>query len=297
VTCFRGKHAKEGAEQLVLKPHHSSVMAADTAIDPQQSSSGQCFGLFVYKIEYRCRGTNWCFHVAAKSRKSKKKKSKTPKAKVNGETTETNGSHELPEQEPEAEDGELEDVGETPERRDSIVKPEVNGTIDQNAGEPEPTDLEKNTSTGNNSLHTDDKAVETLEADHVTIEPIQEQDVAVEDHKAANSTYERISRQEDDEGRQASIPQNSDTEERLAAAAKDRDELKAEVVELRKSLEEIQQRHEGELLKKQSQLEEIQSGKEHAETRYQKLLGQVNVIKAQLGERLKSDAVSGVKRT
>ena len=83
-----------------------------------------------------------------------------------------------------------------------------------------------------------------------------------------------------------------DTESRLAVAAKQRDELMTEVTTLRKSLESIQQRHEEELVAKQAALDKTQSGKEHAEGQYKNLLGKVNTIKAQLGERLKADAVT-----
>lgn len=82
-----------------------------------------------------------------------------------------------------------------------------------------------------------------------------------------------------------------ETEERLAAAAKERDDLRLEVTELRKSLESIQQQHEEQLASFRTQVEEAESGKEHAETQYKTLLGKVNTIRAQLGERLKADAV------
>lgn len=61
--------------------------------------------------------------------------------------------------------------------------------------------------------------------------------------------------------------------------------------ELRKSLEAIQSKHEEEVNSLQEQLEESNSDKEHAETQYNDLLGRVNTLKAQLGERLKADAV------
>lgn len=98
------------------------------------------------------------------------------------------------------------------------------------------------------------------------------------------------------------VDTSADTEQRLEAAVRDRDQLRAEVTQLRRSLESIQQRHEEDLASLSVQHEEeiatmnarlgdSQSGKEHAEGRYQKLLSQVNTIKMQLGERLKADAV------
>ncbi|KAF2085961.1 hypothetical protein K490DRAFT_45564 [Saccharata proteae CBS 121410] len=82
----------------------------------------------------------------------------------------------------------------------------------------------------------------------------------------------------------------SDTSERLEALAKERDTLRAEVTELRKSLENIQSKHEEETAKIKSELENSQSGKEHAESQYRDLRGKVQLIRSQLGERMKSDA-------
>ncbi|KAJ9642339.1 hypothetical protein H2201_004730 [Coniosporium apollinis] len=82
----------------------------------------------------------------------------------------------------------------------------------------------------------------------------------------------------------------SEYEERLDALAKERDSLRAEVTSLRKSLEDIQGKHEEQVSGLQEQLEESHSSKEHAESQYRNLLGKVNTIKAQLGERLKADA-------
>lgn len=87
----------------------------------------------------------------------------------------------------------------------------------------------------------------------------------------------------------------NDAEERLAAAARERDELRLEVTELRKSLESIQQQHEDKLASLKTQVEDAESGKEHAEVQYKTLLGKVNTIRAQLGERLKADAVCAWK--
>jgi len=90
---------------------------------------------------------------------------------------------------------------------------------------------------------------------------------------------------------QASNELSKETEERLTAAAKERDELRLEVIELRRSLENIQQQHEDKLAGLRSQVDDAESGKEHAEVQYKTLLGKVNTIRAQLGERLKADAV------
>ena len=84
---------------------------------------------------------------------------------------------------------------------------------------------------------------------------------------------------------------STDTSERFDVLARERDALRAEVSELRQSLEAIRSKHDEDISGLQEQLEETQSGKEHAETQYQELLGRVTTIRAQLGERLKADAV------
>ena len=89
----------------------------------------------------------------------------------------------------------------------------------------------------------------------------------------------------------AAIP-SADTDERLEALAKERDALREEVAQVRRSLEEIQEKHEVELSSIRDQLAETQGEKEQAESQYRSLLGKVNTIKFQLGERLKADAVS-----
>lgn len=72
---------------------------------------------------------------------------------------------------------------------------------------------------------------------------------------------------------------------------RDRDSLRAEVAEMRISLEKIQSKHDEEMGALQNELKQSQNDKEHAETQFRNLLGKVNTIKSQLGERLKADAV------
>jgi chromosome segregation ATPase len=118
---------------------------------------------------------------------------------------------------------------------------------------------------------------------------------------------------------------HSDTNDasiRFEAMSQEREALRAEVEQLRKSLEDIQGKHAEEIstikgkydedlsgiqtkhteevsaIKGQhteeisivrAELEESESAKEQAEEQYQNLLGRVNTIKASLGERLKAD--------
>ncbi|KAL1967503.1 hypothetical protein VTN77DRAFT_3018 [Rasamsonia byssochlamydoides] len=87
-----------------------------------------------------------------------------------------------------------------------------------------------------------------------------------------------------------SAPSHIDTEKKLDALVRERDSLRAEVIEMRKSLEEIQQKHQEEMGALRCQLSEAEGKKEHAEHQFQKLLEKVNTIKSQLGERMKEDA-------
>lgn len=82
-----------------------------------------------------------------------------------------------------------------------------------------------------------------------------------------------------------------ESKDRFDALVRDRDSLRAEVVDMRRSLEEIQSKHGTEMESLQGKLSDAESKKEHAEVQFQKLLERVNIIKSQLGERLKEDAV------
>lgn len=89
-----------------------------------------------------------------------------------------------------------------------------------------------------------------------------------------------------------------DTEARLEALALERSALRDEVTQLRESLERIQAKHEDDMTIIRGELDERTVEKEHAETQYRNLLGKVNTIRSQLGERLKADAVGQyVQRT
>jgi hypothetical protein len=88
------------------------------------------------------------------------------------------------------------------------------------------------------------------------------------------------------------IPSTSvEPDRRFEALVRERDSLRVEVAEMRRSLEQIKSKHDEEMNILQHKLEETKNEKEHAEGQFRNLLGKVNTIKAQLGERLKADAV------
>lgn len=92
-------------------------------------------------------------------------------------------------------------------------------------------------------------------------------------------------------GDKSTAPTTTDTDARLEALVSERAALREEVAHVRRSLEEIQGKHEEELGSIRKQLADTQGEKEQAETQYRNLLGKVNTIRSQLGERLKADAV------
>ncbi|GMF97122.1 unnamed protein product [Aspergillus oryzae] len=92
-----------------------------------------------------------------------------------------------------------------------------------------------------------------------------------------------------------SPPDALQSKERFDALVRDRDSLRAEVTDMRRSLEEIQSKHRADMEALQHKLNDAEGKKEHAESQFQKLLERVNTIKSQLGERLKEDAVPRLK--
>ena len=88
---------------------------------------------------------------------------------------------------------------------------------------------------------------------------------------------------------------SSDSTKRFDALVRERDALRAEVTQFRESMEELQSKHQRELEEANIQLQDTQSEKEQAEEQYQNLLGKVNTIRSQLGDRLKADAVCSLR--
>ena len=202
--------------------------------------------------------------------KNKKHKKKKPggKLKVNGVTGKTNGNKNeaedaLDEEEPDEPETPSEDVRpqghseQTPQN--GMRSPAVNGTYH------EPLDLPL------------DKPPE----DGWKMPP--RSPTHNRSRKATIGTDSQVEvAQADDQG---------DTGARLDALVKERETLRDEVSELRKSLEEIQVKHTAELGGIRTELADTEGERDRAETRYRDLLGKVNTIKSQLGERLKADAV------
>lgn len=107
----------------------------------------------------------------------------------------------------------------------------------------------------------------------------------------AGSNDGHVENEADDSRAKSPILEALRSKDRFEALVKDRDSLRAEVTDMRKSLEQIQSKHHDDMEALHGKLKDAESKKEHAESQYRGLLERVNTIKAQLGERLKEDAV------
>lgn len=138
---------------------------------------------------------------------------------------------------------------------------------------------------------TDGKAVETQETDGPDSgkEPDGEQMKASTNNGTHAGNVDET--ESDSNAPEAPAVDTSGSEGRFETLVRDRDSLRAEVTDMRKSLEEIQSKHRSETKDLQGKLGDAETKREHAESQFQKLLERVNTIKSQLGERLKEDSV------
>ena len=202
-------------------------------------------------------------HTGPKSKKNKKKKGK---AKPNGSFVKTNGAKPNEENENQDVDEEEQEIP-TPSEPSSPTKvnadeePEAINGAEKTLNDPVVDLSGKSIAQESNGMH---KQKSQSKRNSLVARP------AAHDRTEVSST----------EGTA-----------RLDAMAKEREALREEVAQLRKSLEDIQERHQEEMSSIREQLSQTEEGKEQAETQYQNLLGKVNTIRSQLGERLKADAV------
>ncbi|KAL4959838.1 putative Golgi matrix protein [Aspergillus stella-maris] len=135
------------------------------------------------------------------------------------------------------------------------------------------------------------KPMETNDVQPDTTEDSDSERIEVQKDSDANSNDDGHPEHDSDDSRSRSpILEALRSKDRFEALVKERDSLRVEVTDMRKSLEEIQSKHNTDMEALQSNLDDAESKKEHAESQYRGLLERVNTIKAQLGERLKEDA-------
>lgn len=218
----------------------------------------------------------WPFVAAPKNKKQKKKKSGA-KSRPNGDETKPNGIKAMDGAD---HDNDINDEPEPELERDTPAVTTYNGDEDHKSGTEPNEPLNNGIDTGITQLalpgaaggHTSEESTKTSPASNT----------------APTSNLQRNGATSKSDINEASA---MDTDAKLEALAKEREALRDEVAELRKSLERLQGKHDEEITDMRGQLEETQGEKEHAETQYRTLLGKVNTIKSQLGERLKADAV------
>ena len=193
--------------------------------------------------------------MASVSKGKKHKRKKASKSKLNGEPGKVNGAKSNDEHEIDDAEGEEKGIKTPTEPSSSPQKAEIDLAHVMNNGARTIANDTEDTSTELNSQ----------------LGPIEKDDPpASEDSTGLTIT---------------------DTDARLEALVNERTALREEVARARKSLENIQEKHGEELGSVREQLANTRDEKEQAETQYRNLLGKVNTIRSQLGERLKADAV------
>ena len=213
--------------------------------------------------------------LATKSKKHRKKKAPV-KAKLNGNTAKVNGiTHE---EVAENEDIDTEEPETPVEAGHSQAVPDENGN---------------GSSITNGASASPSNVCQSGTEDKEGKEDTENTDIST----GSPSTRSRKATQTDDpNGAQLTTATEKATTARLDALVEERTALQDEVTQLRRSLEKIQGRHDDELSSLRERLEDTQGEREHAEAQYRSLLGKVNTIKSQLGERLKADAVCSLER-
>ena len=234
--------------------------------------------------------------AAPKSKKQRKKKASTKNrsngdsVRLNGiqvaaETERDNNANDEPEPEPDTRvtsanidqkaQPEAESEGNQLHVNGNTLAPGMPPASDDEDGEPCTDGL----SASANATVVPQAAGQSTEREDPTDSTSQSRGTSVADQGGSATTMDALD----------APPDGSDT--RLDTLAREKESLREEVAELRKSIDEIQGRHKEELSDVRGQLEETQNGKEQAESQYRTLLGKVSTIRSQLGERLKADAV------
>ncbi|KAL3469992.1 hypothetical protein BJX99DRAFT_58923 [Aspergillus californicus] len=156
----------------------------------------------------------------------------------------------------------------------------------KNRGQAQPDPVD-----GNQSKEDTKISVDTNDAQTDTTADNKREETENRKDLDTGSDHGELVEDEDDESRAKSpILEALRSKDRFEALVRDRDSLRVEVTDMRKSLEEIQSKHRTDMEALRSELVDAESKKEHAESQFRGLLERVNTIKSQLGERLKEDA-------
>ncbi|KAK6434219.1 hypothetical protein LTR95_009599 [Oleoguttula sp. CCFEE 5521] len=231
---------------------------------------------------------------ASKSASKKKKKSKKKpngKAQAGTEVVDTNGSKENTGEA--EEDDDADDTPETPVVR-STAEDDTNGGAESlrlasQASLPQRLK-------GEDTLHMPSSPPEPRSPEEPqAVEPVTNGSHAIHALQVESEAEDEDGEAMADSRDLRDVPgdartHEADTSSRLDALQEERETLRMEVTHLRESLEQLQHKHSEELSGVRGELEQSESNREQAESQYRNLLGKVNTIRSQLGERLKADA-------
>ncbi|KAF3071085.1 hypothetical protein GL218_00409 [Daldinia childiae] len=151
----------------------------------------------------------------------------------------------------------------------------------KNAPKPKPLeDGIKATDINQDGVHLEDDGNESDEPDTPVVENIPKE--SANGHAPSPTTnghpaHEPVANE---------TTESTDTSARLDAITQEREALRAEVEQLRKQLETIQETHVQETAQLKSDLEESEAAKEQVEEQYQTLVGRVEKIKENVSTRL-----------
>ena len=207
--------------------------------------------------------------LVSKSKRHKKKKKGGEKVKTNGIAQRTNGTGK---------------EGDSDHEEEEIEEPETPVEAEHPQDSTRPDRENGSSAISLNGVHEPNDSIVSplMDVREIPVEPLRSP-TSIRSRKSTIIKEDQID--------SSDTSSTDDTRARLDALAREREALRDEVAQLRRSLEEIQGKHEKELGSVREQLEDTQGEKEHAEIQYRNLLGKVNTIKSQLGERLKADAV------
>lgn len=151
----------------------------------------------------------------------------------------------------------------------------------KNAAKPKPLeDGIKATDINQDGVHPEDDGNESDEPDTPAVENIPKESAngyATSPTANGHPSHESVTNE---------TTESTDTSARLDAITQEREALRAEVEQLRKQLETIQETHVQETAQLKSDLEESEAAKEQVEEQYQTLVGRVEKIKENVSTRL-----------
>ncbi|KAL9605019.1 MAG: hypothetical protein Q9219_000207 [cf. Caloplaca sp. 3 TL-2023] len=221
--------------------------------------------------------------VGLKKKKSKRKKSGA-RGKGNGNPLKDNDTDQ------DKNDGKQEREAEGEDEGEELIGPGSEAVLASNDQSATGSKRVPNGRTDSNELSPDGENAQHSRALNQKTEGTKDEETGIDEHSVPlgnNLSSNTVL------GSNPNMSSN-DTEAKMEIMAQERESLMMQIAELRRSFEQVQEKYEKDMKIIHGQLEERQIEKETAETQYRNLLGKVNTIRSQLGERLKADAVGSI---